>query len=1056
MTARWQIGARCAVRAPRLPVTTVIDAGATGDASPAAIAQQRAWLRAVLARADVREAVWLASPSLHAELDAWEAAPDSERGRAAECALVRYVARMSTRATPFGLFAGIGAGRVAPGPTTVTLGATHRRRTRLDNELLHRLTTAMARAPEVRAAVAWHANTSLVRIAGKLRYAEARLGEAGSGVAYHLVAVDPTPHLDATLARARDGARRDALVAALVDPAAEITADDAAAFVDELIAAQLLVPALGVVVTGPDPLGAVIDQLAIAGLDALAEALRAIAARLVAIDDGAAAPIEAYRALAAAVEAVFRAVGDDTTVDPARVVQVDLGLAVDATIDRAIATQVIRTVEALARIARPRDDGPLARFKRDFQERWEEREVPLAEVLDEEAGIGFAAATGPGSEGAPLLAGLPFVGATDDPQVAWGEREAWLLRALTETWQRGATELVLDEVALRALQAPRPAALPDGWSTMVRIGARADGRPTLLVEGGHGPSGARLLGRFCHLDDELAAMTRAQLAAEEALTPAAIHAEIVHLAEGRNGNVLCRPVLRSHELVFLGMSGAPREAQLTLDDLLVSVRGGRVVLRSRALDREVRPALTSAHNVAGRGLGVYRFLAALASQDGHGAGWSWGPLADAPTLPRVRIGDVVVARAQWRLTRDELKALTAAARRDRAAGFAAMHALRSARGLPRWINLADGDNELVADLDHALQVDALLDALGARPRATLAEVWPALDACAVRGPAGRHASEVLLTFAREDAPRAALALAAVDDAPRHHAPGSSWLYAKLYGGVSSADRVLREAVAPVVRAALASGAAARWFFIRYHDPQPHLRLRLTGDPARLLGEVLPALQTATAPLVADGSLWRVQLDTYAPELERYGGAAGLALCEEIFWRDSEATLAVVEALDGDAGHDARWRLALRGIDRLLGALGVDAERRRDVFTRGRDGLVTEHRAGAPLLKAIGARWRALDDELIELLALETFTDDHPLAPGLAALVERDRALAPVAARLAARSDRDALLDRIAWSLAHMSANRMLHASQRAQELVLYDLLRRYHERQRARAAQVSA
>ena len=62
----------------------------------------------------------------------------------------------------------------------------------------------------------------------------------------------------------------------------------------------------------------------------------------------------------------------------------------------------------------------------------------------------------------------------------------------------------------------------------------------------------------------------------------------------------------------------------------------------------------------------------------------------------------------------------------------------------------------------------------------------------------------------------------------------------------------------------------------------------------------------------------------------------------------------------------------------------------------------------------------------------------------------------MAAQLTARPDRDALLARIAWSLAHMSANRMLHASQRAQELVLYDLLRRYHERQRARAAQVSA
>ncbi len=40
-----------------------------------------------------------------------------------------------------------------------------------------------------------------------------------------------------------------------------------------------------------------------------------------------------------------------------------------------------------------------------------------------------------------------------------------------------------------------------------------------------------------------------------------------------------RPVLRAHEIVFLGVSGAPADHQLTLDDLLVSVRGDRIVLR---------------------------------------------------------------------------------------------------------------------------------------------------------------------------------------------------------------------------------------------------------------------------------------------------------------------------------------------------------------------------------------------------------------------------------------------------------------------------------------------
>ena len=78
----------------------------------------------------------------------------------------------------------------------------------------------------------------------------------------------------------------------------------------------------------------------------------------------------------------------------------------------------------------------------------------------------------------------------------------------------------------------------------------------------------------------------------------AVFAEIAHLPEGRTGKLIARPLLRGHELEFLGRSGAPRDAVLRVDDLLVSVRGDRIVLRSRRLGCEVEPRLTSAYNYA--------------------------------------------------------------------------------------------------------------------------------------------------------------------------------------------------------------------------------------------------------------------------------------------------------------------------------------------------------------------------------------------------------------------------------------------------------------------------
>src|SRR5437660_5118684 len=92
----------------------------------------------------------------------------------------------------------------------------------------------------------------------------------------------------------------------------------------------------------------------------------------------------------------------------------------------------------------------------------------------------------------------------------------------------------------------------------------------------------------------------------------AVFAEVAHLPEGRIGNVLFRPILRHYEIPYLGSSRLPQERQIQVSDLMVSVQGERVVLRSRRLGCEVIPRLTSAHGYAhNRNLKLYKFLCLL-------------------------------------------------------------------------------------------------------------------------------------------------------------------------------------------------------------------------------------------------------------------------------------------------------------------------------------------------------------------------------------------------------------------------------------------------------------
>src|SRR5688572_7098887 len=100
-----------ALRTPLLPWDELErwSHGVSG-ASPEAVGRLRERLIALLARPEIDEAIHVASPALHASLDAWREKPTSERGQKVEGALVRYLVRMASRATPFGLFSGVGSG----------------------------------------------------------------------------------------------------------------------------------------------------------------------------------------------------------------------------------------------------------------------------------------------------------------------------------------------------------------------------------------------------------------------------------------------------------------------------------------------------------------------------------------------------------------------------------------------------------------------------------------------------------------------------------------------------------------------------------------------------------------------------------------------------------------------------------------------------------------------------------------------------------------------------------------------------------------------------------
>lgn len=1003
-------------------------------------------LRELLSNRVVREAILLASPSLDAELGQWQQRPDAEPGDRVLHACFKYLTRMAARPTPFGLFATVASGVIGR-ETCLTVSAVDkvRRRTRLDHEYLFKLCQSLNDRGEIPDAICYHPNPTILRLPDSIRFIERRT--AGKAHGHHLVEVERTPALDLVLSASAEGAIFAQLIAELV--AAGHAACPATRFVRQLIQSQTLVSSLGVVVSGSSALAELLRQAeGISQLREVTAVLTEVQASLESLDRPALdnSPTR-YAAIAHSLDPL------GVEVEPHRLFQVDSARDACGTLSEQVAREVSAGVDLLHRVGSARRVDPLVDFTRAFAERYEGRSVPLLEALDADLGIGDV--LWPSSESSPLVAQLPLT-PTRLSEVPWGTRERCLLRGVSEHPSAQAIEWCLSEEDIADLAVDQ-LPLPECGAAVVTVaagGAAAMDRGEFLLHLGHfvGPSGARLLGRFCEADPDLEGLVERHLRWEESRDPSAIFAEVVHLPEGRVGNVACRPTLRDYDLIISGRSALPIERQIPVSDLVLSLLDDRLVLYSQRLGLRVVPRLTSAHNYA-TGLAIYRFLALLQGQGTSGGlAWSWGPLADALFLPRVRHGRIVLALATWRIQAQEIRDLRGANASER---LPAAQCLRARRGLPRWVVLVDGDHRLPVDLDNPLAVDAFIEELDPKGDAILEELWPELGPSVVHGPEGTYRHEVVMPLrSTQERERPSPIAHANRSIPRRFAPGSEWLYLKLYLPSQAADLVLKEVIGPVSRAWCRTGPGRRWHFLRYADPEPHLRWRLSGEPDELLEELWPSVRQALEPFLSRGQLRRLQFDTYEREVERYGGPDAIHLAEALFCHDSDAVIDILDALaPGDAALDERWRLALRGIDDLLIAFGLDLPARLRLLERNsKYGSIPE--PDAALRRQLSTRFRERRGSLEALLAAGPGSE-HPLQAGIAILSERSTAMRWAIERLKAISQHDGLqtsVADIAGSLVHMQVNRLMAGAANAHETVIYDWLRRLYRSQMARCS----
>jgi thiopeptide-type bacteriocin biosynthesis protein len=989
--------------------------------------------------------LFFASPEVERMLASLDdgALPDAKLVRA----LTRYFLRAAGRETPFGLFAGISLGHVG-GDDCLEIGpaSDYRRLTRVAPSVLCRLLNSLEPEPSLH----YELSSTLALVHGSFRFTcpEPAATHDGRDV-NSIVELTATPMLHRTVQHAGGSITADALSRSLLH--GDLEYEDVLAFVLTLCKRSFLVPSCLPTATGEGMLEALIRRLkAYPVMTTVNARLQSVQQLLTETN---------HAALGNASEPLHRARAILSDVSDLKLLQQPLQSdllkpAPDLRLSEAVARQFLAAAERLQRTGSVQPPSQLVEFRERFTQRYDQRWVPLLEVLDRDAGIGFE-----GLEGSPRDAFLKDIKLAPrlERQVTFDAYDQQRLKLWQRTLTRGETVCELDDEDLASFPTLQ-SGLPESFSVMARLAKTADGGLQVVAPIVAAPSALSTLARFAEADAQLGAALRRHAQQEQALAGDVLLADVAYLPHDASAHVAVRPVLRSYEIPLLGGSSAPLEQQIRLADLLVGVEGGSIALYDTQRSKRVKVRLASAHNFSSPACPVsYRFLGALQLQDEGNvvSSWSWGVLEDAEYLPRVVCRDSVLSLARFRLSSAELKPALAARGTQ---AFALVHALREQRRLPRFLTRPEGDQRLPVDLDNELSVEELLHAARQHSGLVLEELLPGPDQLVLRGQAGYYCAELVVPFLRGYAAAATvrepLPNAAMNARPseRRHAPGSRWLYAKIYAGRSRLDEILQQVRANVVQPLLGRSAEL-WFFLPYADPDPHLRLRFMGEAGELRRRVLPRLNQILAPLLERGVVWRVAFDTYEQELERYGGAAGMPLAERVFWADSEAAVQLQEICADD--DDLRWQLAVLGVDRLLGDFGYDLPQRARFVASAGEAYALEAGADAATTRAIATKYRQFTPSLSELL-WQPEAASPALQQAHASLNERSSKLRPLGFELRAvlgANGPGPLLDDLLRSFCHLHALRLLGLGGRSFELVLYDFLRRQY---RSRAAKEKA
>ncbi|MDN3692981.1 thiopeptide-type bacteriocin biosynthesis protein [Chryseobacterium tructae] len=280
---------------------------------------------------------------------------------------------------------------------------------------------------------------------------------------------------------------------------------------------------------------------------------------------------------------------------------------------------------------------------------------------------------------------------------------------------------------------------------------------------------------------------------------------------------------------------------------------------------------------------------------------------------------------------------------------------------------------------------------------------------------------------------------------RKYAPGSEWLYFKIYTGYKTADELLLNKIYPLILDLKRKQYINQFFFIRYSDPHFHIRVRVHITKAEYLGIIMGLFNQKLSRLLKNNVIWKIQIDTYSREIERYNLHL-IDHAESFFHIDSDYIIKILKTINNQLAHneDVKWIIGLRLIDDTLNLFCKETHEKLKIMTMMSDSFKKEFGFDMYNSKQFNEKYRENKTKIDAVLSGVDLIDSQSYDSLYLICKKRNKELVPIVSLIQKIQSEKRLNFHIVTDLIHMTLNRLIPAENRLHELILYDFVKRYY------------